>query len=190
MKNLCKIEILKFMPKNALKNNSIPLFIIFLFGFFATNCSKLEIIPNESDFFQDAMTAKGNDVSNIESMTLSERILGMFESENGNAFDKSITFEVVLDQFSIMPLLSVDRIGGIIITDWYSTSSKIDERVKFNIIINDENMNNESIDIIMFKQNYNGTLWTKTSVYPETTNKIKNVILEKSKKLKATLELS
>ena len=51
-------------------------------------------------------------------------------------------------------------------------------------------MNNESIDIIMFKQNYNGTLWTKTAVYPETTNKIKNVILEKSKKLKATLELS
>ena len=178
------------MPKNAQKNNSIPLFIIFLFAFFATNCSKLEVIQNESDLFQDAMTAKGNDVSNIESMTLSERILGMFEGENGNAFDKSITFEVVLDQFSIMPLLSVDRIGGIIITDWYSTSSKIDERVKFNIIINDENMNNESIDIIMFKQNYNGTLWTKTLVYPETTNKIKNVILEKSKKLKATLELS
>ena len=137
MKNLYKTKKLKFMLKNALKNKSIPLFIIFLFGFFATNCSKLEIIPHETDLFKDAMTAKGNDVSTIESMTLSERVLGMFEGENGNAFNKSVTFEVVLDQFSIMPLLSVDRIGGIIITDWYSTSSKIDERVKFNIIIND-----------------------------------------------------
>ena len=103
---------------------------------------------------------------------------------------KSITFEVVLDQFSIMPLLSVDRVGGVIITDWYSTSSNTNERVKFNIIIKDDNMRSESIDIVMFKQNYNGKSWVQTSVDTETTNKIKNVILEKSKKFKTTLELS
>jgi hypothetical protein len=136
------------------------------------------------------MKAKGNDTSHIETMSLSERMFGIFKGESGTSFNKSITFEVVLDQFSIMPLLSVDRVGGVIITDWYSTSSNTNERVKFNIIIKDDNMKSESIDIVMFKQNYNGTSWVQTSVDTETTNKIKNVILEKSKKFKTTLELS
>jgi hypothetical protein len=51
-------------------------------------------------------------------------------------------------------------------------------------------MKSESIDIVMFKQNFNGKSWVQTSVDSETTNKIKNVILEKSKKFKTTLELS
>ena len=42
-----------------------------------------------------------------------------------------------------MPLLSVDRVGGVIITDWYSTSSNTNERVKFNIIIKDEKMEDD-----------------------------------------------
>jgi hypothetical protein len=136
------------------------------------------------------MKAKGNDTSHIETMSLSERMFGIFKGESGTSFNKSITFEVVLDQFSIMPLLSVDRVGGVIITDWYSTSSNTNERVKFNIIIKDDNMKSESIDIVMFKQNYNGKSWVQTSVDTQTTNKIKNVILEKSKKFKTTLELS
>jgi hypothetical protein len=164
--------------------------MIFLLCFFTVRCANLEIIPNESDIFQDAMKAKGNNTSHIESMNLSDRLFGMFEGESSTNFNKSITFEVVIDQFSIMPLLSVDRASGVIITDWYSTSSNTNERVKFNIIIKDDNMKSESIDIVMFKQNYNGTSWVQTSVDTETTNKIKNVILEKSKKFKTTLELS
>jgi hypothetical protein len=136
------------------------------------------------------MKAKGNKTSHIETMSLSERMFGIFKGESGTSFNKSITFEVVLDQFSIMPLLSVDRVGGVIITDWYSTSSNTNERVKFNIIIKDDNMKSESIDIVMFKQNYNGKSWVQTSIDTQTINKIKNVILEKSKKFKTTLELS
>ena len=178
------------MSIKTIKTNNIPLFIVCLLCLVVTQCASLEVIPNETDFFQYAMSSNGNDTSGIETLTLSERLLGMFEGESGAIFNKSITFEVVLDQFSIMPLLSVDRVGGVIVTDWYSTTSNINERVKFNIIIKNDNMKNESIDIIMFKQNYNGTSWTKTPVDIETTNKIKSVILEKSKKFKATLELS
>tara|TARA_B100001059_G_C17687981_1_gene503383 strand:- start:145 stop:681 length:537 start_codon:yes stop_codon:yes gene_type:complete len=172
------------------KTNNIQFLTIFLLCFFIVQCTSLEIIPNESDIFQDSMKAKGNDTSHIKAMSLSDRLFGIFEGESGTSFNKSITFEVVLDQFSIMPLLSVDRVGGVIITDWYSTSSNTNERVKFNIIIKDDNMKSESIDIVMFKQNYNGTSWVQTSVDTETTNKIKNVILEKSKKFKTTLKLS
>ena len=178
------------MSIKTIKTNNIPLFIVCLLCFFVTQCANLEVIPNETDFFQDVMESRGNDTSNIETLSLSERLFGIFEQESGSNLYKSITFEVVLDQFSIMPLMSVDRVGGVIVTDWYSTTSNINERVKFNVIIKNDNMNNESIDIIMFKQNYNGTTWTKTPVDTETTNKIKSVILEKSKKFKATLELS
>ena len=89
-----------------------------------------------------------------------------------------------------MPLLSVDRVGGVIITDWYSTSSNINERVKFNIFIKDEMMLSESIEVIMFKEVLSDSMWKQTSSNLNTTDKIKKVILEKSRRLKATAELS
>ena len=51
-------------------------------------------------------------------------------------------------------------------------------------------MEDESIDIKMFKEIFNGTNWSKASVDTETTDKIEQLILEKSKRLQTTAELS
>ena len=111
-------------------------------------------------------------------------------TESSASFSRGITFDVVISQFSVMPLLSVDRVGGVIITDWYSASSNINERIKFNIIIKDEKMEDESIDIKMFKETFNGANWSKAPVDTETADKIEQLILEKSKRLQTTAELS
>jgi hypothetical protein len=89
-----------------------------------------------------------------------------------------------------MPLVSVDRSSGVIITDWYSTTSNKSERVKFNIFILDENMQDESINIVMFKEIFNGSSWISTKVNGNTSAEIKDLIIKKAKQLKAAAELS
>ena len=177
------------MPKKLQKNYSLILYALLLSISITTGCSNLSIEPNKSDYFGDAMESKGNNL-NIESVPITERLANMLRNDSNIELSSDITFEVALEQFSIMPLLSVDRVGGLIITDWYKTSNDTNERVKFNIIIKDEMMTNESIDIFMFKEIYNGSSWVQTDSNINTSNKIKELILKKANRLRATAELS
>ena len=177
------------MSIKFIKNNFLIKPLLCLALFLITSCGSLEIIPNETDYFEEAMVSKGNNLD-VDTMTLNERIKRMFSNGESLTIKSGITFKVALDQFSVMPLLSVDSVSGIIITDWYSASSNPDERVKFNIIIKDEMMQDSSIDIKMFKETYNGSVWISSIVNADTALKIRNLILEKSRRLQATAKLS
>ena len=177
------------MYVKSLNIPSLHIWIISVVFFFISNCANIDVVQNETDFFEDAMEANGNDLVG-ESTSLKNLMSAMMGTESSSSFSRSITFDVIISQFSVMPLLSVDRVGGVIITDWYSASSNINERIKFNIIIIDEKMEDESIDIKMFKETFNGANWSKAPVDTETTDKIKKLILEKSKRLQTTAELS
>ena len=171
-----------------LKNKKFIKTIFFPLFLYLSSCSSFEVIQNVTDFFESKMEARGNDLD-VNSTSLTDRITQMLGGENIDLKTR-ITFLVALDQFSVIPLQSVDRAGGVIITDWYSTSSNANEKVKFNIIIKDEMMQDDSIDIIMFKQVYNGSTWVSSSASKDIANKIKKLILEKSIRLQATAELS
>jgi hypothetical protein len=171
------------------KNYTLILYPLLISFLFTASCSSLDIKPNKSDYFKDAMESKGNNLE-VDSTPITERLANMIRGDAQIELDSNITFEVALEQFSIMPLLSIDKVGGVIITDWYKTSSDTNERVKFNIIIKDEMMTNESIDIFMFKEIYDGTSWIQTDTNTNTSDKIKELILKKSNRLKATAELS
>tara|TARA_B110000444_G_scaffold177744_1_gene166392 strand:- start:49 stop:582 length:534 start_codon:yes stop_codon:yes gene_type:complete len=177
------------MYVKSLNIPNLHVWIISVVFFLVSNCANIDVVPNETDFFEDAMEARGNDLVG-ESTSLTDLLSTMMGTESSASFNRGITFDVVISQFSIMPLLSVDRVGGVIITDWYSASSNINERIKFNIIIKDEKMEDESIDIKMFKETFNGANWSKAPVDTETADKIKKLILEKSKRLQTTAELS
>jgi len=173
--------------KNTLKH--IFSILTLLFTLLAvTSCESLDIVPNETDLFKDSMAAKGNRI--IEGKSLGERLMGAFDQDSSINFTKSITYEVALKQFSVMPLVSVDRVGGTIVTDWYSTSSNLNERIKFNIFILDEKMQNESVNIIMFKETFNGSNWISSVANKKTSIQIKELILKKARQLKAASELS
>ena len=154
-----------------------------------TSCSSLYYgEQNKTDRFKDVQASKGNKAT--ESISLNDRFRDMFEGNSGMTFAKEITYEVALRQFSIMPLISVDRVGGTIITDWYSTSSNNNERVKFNVFIKDEKMTSESIEIKMFKETLINNNWLNSTVDETTASKIKSLILKKALQLQAAAELS
>ena len=163
--------------------------LLFIFSFLVLSaCSNIDIIPNKTDYFSDAMEKKGNKPA--ARTTISDRFEGLFDGKSFDNRSKNITYEVALDQFSIMPLLAADSNGGTIITDWYSVSSNLNERVKFNIFIKDDEMSKDSIEIKMFKEIFNGSIWTKASVNQNTALEIKKIILDRAARLKTTIELS
>ena len=176
------------MFTNSLKNNKSIKSLLFLSIFYLTSCSSLDVVQNDTDFFESAMEARGNNLD-VNSTSFTQRITEMLGGGEIN-LETKITFLVAFDQFSIMPLQSVDRVGGIIITDWYSTPSNSNERVKFSIFIKNELMQSDSIDIKMFRQTFNGSIWNSTNASKGTANKIKELILEKSRKLQATAKLT
>ena len=177
---------LHYMPSKTYKYSSFFLILIFLVF---TSCTSFNYgDQRKTDRFKETMASKGNKM--IDSVSLTDRFASMFEDNSGMKFSESITYEVALKQFSIMPLVSADKVGGTIITDWYSTASNNDERIKFNIFILNEEMTSESINIKMFKEIFTNNTWITSVVDKNTSEKIKSVILKKALQLKAAAELS
>ncbi len=89
-----------------------------------------------------------------------------------------------LETIDFMPLSSADKIGGTIITDWYSTSANPNERCKLNIFISGKRLNTENLKVTSFCQEFKNPAWVNKKVSQEDNIKIENAILNKAKKLK------
>ena len=95
----------------------------------------------------------------------------------------SITFDVALDKISFMPLLSVDSVSGVIITDWYSLDNG-QNRIKINIRVIDQQMTNDSVEVRLFTQSLNGDQWIDQGINSDQSLKIKESILSTARSLK------
>tara|TARA_B100000963_G_C22330974_1_gene538631 strand:- start:30 stop:635 length:606 start_codon:yes stop_codon:yes gene_type:complete len=117
---------------------------------------------------------------------------GILGNDNsGNVTSTSINMPVniflwkgALETVNFMPLSSTDPIGGTIITDWYSTSDKQNERCKLNIFISGKKLNTENLKVTSFCQEYKGQIWVNKNMSKENNTKIENAILNKAKKLR------
>ena len=160
---------------------------VFFPCFLAISCSSLDIQQNETDLWADRLKSDGKDVKSAT--PLQDFFPDIFGDSYASIID-SITFEVALNKFSTMPIITASKQDGIITTDWYSTSSNTSERFKFNIIIHDDNMNDNSIQINMFKEILDGNVWKTEKIDTNTADKIKENILLTARKVKAAAELS
>jgi len=105
-----------------------------------------------------------------------------------DTYTKSLTFDVALDKISFMPLLSVDSMSGVIVTDWYSLDDG-QSRIKINIRIVDQEMSDESIVVSLFSQSLDDDRWVDRGIDSEQSLKIKESILSSARSLKIALEL-
>ena len=105
-----------------------------------------------------------------------------------DTYTKSITFDVALDKISFMPLLSVDSMSGIIVTDWYSIDDG-QSRIKINIRIVNQEMTDESVAVSLFSQSLDGDRWVDQGINSEQSLKIKESILSSARSLKIASEL-
>lgn len=120
---------------------------------------------------------------------------GVLTLENIFGFDpgesyavNSILFKVALDKIDFMPLASVDVGSGVIVTDWYSLDDG-QTRIKINMRIIDEEMNDGSLNVNLFKQSFNNNVWVDQGMDKEQASKIKKSILATARDLKIASEL-
>ena len=158
-----------------------------LFLFFLSSCSSMKNI----DFERDNRTPRELDQEARFGRVMSTD--KFFDSDFfSNSSDKvtiNILFETVLEKLSFMPLNSVDSNSGVIITDWFSTDDNKKQRIKFNAKINDAMLNDESLQIKMYKQTFDGSIWNSVDADIEFVNKIKASILDEARKLQIAGEL-
>lgn len=154
-----------------------------------SHCGQIEVVQNPVDPVMENRIA--NDLPLVglgeDKMSLSELILG--EGNNDLTFASSIVFETALDKLSFMPLASVDSNAGVIITDWYGINDNQD-RIKINIRVINQTLEDNSINVTMFQQKFDGSKWVDTTTDGMQSEKIKNSILEDARKLQATIDLS
>ena len=115
-------------------------------------------------------------------------ILGNKDEENTpssmNMSVNAFLWRGALETVDFMPISSADQIGGVIITDWYSTSSNINERCKLNIFISGKSLKTENLRVASFCQEYKNQIWVNKEVNDKNNIKIENAILNKAKKLR------
>ena len=114
---------------------------------------------------------------------------GLFDDNGENNFNvNSIAFKVALDKLSFMPLQSVDDSSGIIVTDWYSFNEE-NQRIKINLRVLNQELNDDSIIVVLFIQKYDGNKWVDLGTDEVRAMKIKKSILEEARKLQIASEL-
>ena len=83
------------------------------------------------------------------------RLLGDGNNKGGT-FDFASSNELwraSLDTIDFMPLVSANYSGGIIITDWYSSGSNINESIKISIRFLTNEVRSDALDIKIFYKN-------------------------------------
>ena len=83
-------------------------------------------------------------------------MMGNMRKGNSGTFDFASSNELwraSLDTIDFMPLASANYSGGIIITDWYSSGSNINESIKISIRFLTNEIRSDALDIKIFYKN-------------------------------------
>jgi len=90
-----------------------------------------------------------------------------------------------LDTLAFMPLVSADPYGGVIITDWYSSPQKPDERFKATVYILDTRLRADGLNVTVYKQVRDASgQWVDAQTGDQTEGDIENAILTKARQLR------
>ena len=168
---------------------------------FCVSCAQIQSMQDEPETYdsdkQRVLTEKAQDrdlnlpsgstILDGDSGFTMRGILGL-DSSTDILQVKSITFNVALDKVSFMPLVSVDSISGIRVTDWYSLDDG-KNRIKINIRVVDQDMTDESIVVSLFTQSLDNDRWIDQGINSEQSLKIKESILTSARSLKIASEL-
>jgi len=96
----------------------------------------------------------------------------------------SYLWRASIETINFMPLSSTDPFAGTIITDWYTSETKTNERCKLNIFINGKDLKTQNLRVSSFCQRLNNGQWVNMTTNKEDNLKIENAILNKAKKLR------
>ena len=92
-------------------------------------------------------------------------------------------WRATLDTLNFMPLSSVDPIGGVIITDWYSTPENPTEQMKVTAYVTDRRPRADALRVSVFRQVQSPNGWVDAVVNPDTSLRLENAVLTRAREL-------
>ena len=115
-------------------------------------------------------------------------IMGQMNKKGGGDFDFATSNEMwraSLDILDFMPLTSADYGGGLIITDWYSDQSNVNDSIKISIRFLSNEIRADALKINVFSKKCERTVNCKISQSnPKIENELKVAILKRAAKYK------
>jgi hypothetical protein len=96
----------------------------------------------------------------------------------------SFIWRASLDTISFMPLASADAIGGVIVTDWYTSPNAPHERVKVTIYVTNPQLRADAIKVTIYKQVNKGGAWVNATADAASATEMENIILSKARQLR------
>ena len=97
----------------------------------------------------------------------------------------SYLWRASLDTVSFMPVNSADPFGGVIITDWHSSTEAPSERFKLNVYILGRALRADGVRVAVFRQVQDPRgAWKDAGVPEETRIKIEDAILFRARQLR------
>ena len=104
---------------------------------------------------------------------------------NGGTFDFATSnslWKASLEVLDFIPLSNIDYAGGVIITDWYQTSTSEDS-VKLTVRFLSDELKTTSVKVLAHKKKCSGSNCAVTKMDDEFSEKIKNSILTKAREI-------
>lgn len=96
----------------------------------------------------------------------------------------SFLWRAALDTVSFMPLSSADPFGGVILTDWYTSAEKQNERFKVDVFILSRELRSDGINVKVYKQEQTKGAWHDVAVAEDTARKLEDAILTRARQLR------
>jgi hypothetical protein len=90
-----------------------------------------------------------------------------------------------LETLKFMPLASADPFGGVIITDWYQSTSAPGERFKVTAYILGRQLRADAIHVSVFRQVLQDGQWVNAPVAAGTGPELENKVLAAARELRA-----
>lgn len=136
-------------------------------------------------------TTTGDDIYGESESIFGTDGLAIFGGKKDGADDgstgigvNSFLWRASLDTVSFMPLASADPFGGVIITEWYSSPEKPDERFKVNIFILDKHLVSDGVNAKVFRQVKKGSSWKDAAVQDDMATQLEDAILTRARQLR------
>ncbi|MFN3700771.1 MAG: DUF3576 domain-containing protein [Alphaproteobacteria bacterium] len=136
-------------------------------------------------------SATGGDIYAKPDSVFGEGGIGLFGSRKREEADETGVgvnahlWRAALDTVSFMPLASADPFGGVILTDWYSTSENANERYKLNVFIMGRQLRSDGVRVRVFRQDWIKNEWVDVESSQETARQLENTILNRARQLRA-----
>ena len=159
-------------------------------GLLLSACESAEPLESDQGFKAENLDPASIDYSKRKT-AFGEGGINLFGSgddpnNSGGALGvNSFLWRASLDTISFMPVNSADPFGGVIITDWHTSTEAPSERFKLNVYILGRTLRADGIRVAVFRQVQNrGGNWRDAGVPEATGTKIEDAILTRARQLR------